>query len=77
MRTVDEILDQFRRLSSGQRRELLDRLSGFEGQVKGFEKRPRAYARTLGLAGTGRSAFTNVAGDKYEHLAEAYADEHE
>jgi hypothetical protein len=28
-------------------------------------------------AGTGQSSFTDVARDKYKHLAEVYADRHE
>jgi len=35
------------------------------------------YARLLALAGTMRSDHTDVSGDKYKHLAEIYADNHE
>jgi len=35
------------------------------------------YARLLALAGTVHSDHTDVPGDKYKHLAEIYADNHE
>lgn len=35
------------------------------------------YARTLAASGTGQSRFTDVSSDKYRHLAEIYADNHD
>ena len=35
------------------------------------------YARLLALAGTMHSDYTDVSTDKYKHLAEIYADNHE
>jgi hypothetical protein len=35
------------------------------------------YARLLALGGTMHSDHTDVSGDKYKHLAEIYADNHE
>jgi len=81
MRTIDEIVDRVRRLRPSQRRELIERLAELEGQVakppEAPAERPKPYARTLRLAGSGHSSFTDVADDKYRHLAEAYADSHE
>jgi hypothetical protein len=35
------------------------------------------YARTLAASGTGRSVYTDVSSNKYRHLADVYADEHD
>jgi hypothetical protein len=37
----------------------------------------KRYPRTLRLIGTGHTDYTDVSSDKYKHLAEIYADNHE
>ena len=47
-------------------------------EVNGAQaQRLAALDAWIAKAGTGQSSFTDVARDKYEHLAEVYADRHE
>jgi hypothetical protein len=77
MRTVDEILKQASQLSPEERRKLVDTL---EEGLTDEQADPAEAARLAGLdrwiarAGTGHSDFTDVARDKYMHLAASYAD---
>jgi hypothetical protein len=73
MHTVEEIIEQVRRLSLQDRRRLVEELEGLLAE----ENQPPLdgpYARSLALAGTVHTDFTDVSVDKYKHLAEAYAD---
>jgi len=78
MQTIDDILQQAAKLSADERRKLIDSLE--EGLSDEQQASDREAARLVGLdrwlsrAGTGHSDFTDVARDKYKHLAEAYSD---
>jgi hypothetical protein len=77
MRTVDEILAQASRLSAEERRKLIDTLEeGLtdEQPTDAEAGRLAALDRWLSRAGTGHSDFTDVARDKYKHLAASYSD---
>jgi hypothetical protein len=76
MRNIDDILADARELSADQRRKLVDSLE--EGLAEEQASTPgssqlAALARWVARAGTGHSDFTDVARDKYKHLAEAYS----
>ena len=73
MRDLQQILRDAVRLSQQDRRELifaLEELSGTAG-ADGVPEGP--YARSLAVAGSVASAFSDVSADKYQHLAHAYA----
>lgn len=77
MRTIDEILEQLKRLSAEEREELLEKLENAvqDDQLDARARRATTgpYARTLAAAGTGHTDFPEVSSRKGEHLAEAYA----
>ena len=79
MRTIQEIVEEAKRLTILERRRLIAELQ----QALPMEEASKAETRLAALdawiarAGSGQSAFTNVARDKYKHLAETYADKHE
>ncbi|MBI2893249.1 MAG: hypothetical protein HYY06_06820 [Deltaproteobacteria bacterium] len=73
MRTVDEILEQAKRLSPREQRRLIDELEESLPVEETEEAEPAwlaAMERWLALAGTGHSDYTDVSSDKYKHLAE-------
>ena len=78
MRTVDEILEQAKRLPAEDRRKLIDALredvSDEQTDREEEAKRLAAFDRFLSRAGTGHSEYTDVARDKYKHLGDVYAD---
>lgn len=75
MQTIEEILDAARRLSDGERRQLVEALRG-DGREASIDKQRRdAMATWLGLAGRFHSALTTVSTEKYTHLADVYTDE--
>jgi hypothetical protein len=79
MRTVDEILEQAKRLAPRERRRLIDELEESLPIEEAEEGEPAwlaAMGRWLALGGTGHSDYTGVSSDKYKHLAEIYADKH-
>jgi hypothetical protein len=78
MRTVEELLEQAKRLPPQARRELKDRLE----ESLEEEERPAAekadegpYASLLRMAGTAHSKSPDVSVNKNKHLAEIYAGE--
>lgn len=75
MHTVEDIIEQAHRLSPKDRRRLIeeleDSLAAEPGKEQFLPEGP--YARSLALAGTAHTDFTDVSADKYQHLAEAYA----
>lgn len=78
MRTVEEIIEQARRLSAEDRRRLLDELEESLAEEESAQAKASAkglYTRSLALAGTMHSDFTDVSTDKYKHLGEVYADQ--
>ena len=86
MHTVNEIVEEAKRLPVPERRRLIHEIESsleLESQ-KTAPKRPPSvatagprYAQTLALAGSLHSDYRDVASDKYKHLAEIYADKHE
>jgi hypothetical protein len=76
MRTVDDLLEQAKRLPPQARKELRDRLD----ESLGAEEPPAAetvaagpYASLLKMAGSAHSLFPDVARHKNSHLADVYA----
>ena len=76
MRTVDDLLEQAKRLPPQARKELRDKLD----ESLGSEVRPAAgegeegrYASLLKMAGSAHSLFPDVARHKNRHLADVYA----
>jgi hypothetical protein len=78
MRSVRDLAEQAKQLSAQERRQLIEELKdSLEEPASEPAARGATYALTVALAGTGRSDFTDVSTDKYKHLAEIYADDHE
>lgn len=75
MQTIEEIIQQARRLSLEDRRRLIEELEALlaEESETGRPSPNGPYARSLALAGTAHTDFTDVSADKYKHLTEAYA----
>jgi hypothetical protein len=76
MRNIEDILAEARELSADQRRKLVDSLDeGLADEQASTSESSRlaALARWVARAGTGHSDLTDVARDKYKHLAEAYS----
>ncbi len=88
MDKVERIIEQARRLPVRDRQKLIAALTKVRpnGNRRAKPKK-RPAARTtrrraaldsfLSLAGTAHSDHTDVSSDKYKHLAEIYADNHE
>ncbi len=77
MRTIDEILQHASRLSPEERRKLVDSLEeglADEQASDADASRLAALDRWIARAGSGHSDFTDVARDKYKHLAASYSD---
>jgi hypothetical protein len=76
MHSVEEFIEQARRLSPQDRRRLIEALEELLAEELGAEQPSLEgpYARSLALAGTVQTDFPDVSADKYKHLAEAYAD---
>jgi hypothetical protein len=76
MQTLDQILDMARKLPAEQRQHLIEELDALD-QVP--ETRPDRdgdgpYSALLALAGTVRSDFSDLATNKYEHVAAAVSE---
>lgn len=73
MATIDELLEQAKRLTPRQRRELRDRLAESlkEGECPATGEGP--YASLLRSAGSGHAVAPDIARRKSKHLAEIYA----
>ena len=77
---IDELVKEAAKLSTQDRKRLLEELErslNEETSVPGAPASAGPYARTLALAGTFHSDHTDVSTNKYEHLGEIYADDHE
>jgi hypothetical protein len=74
MNTVEAIIEQARQLSPQERWQLVKKLEALLVEEPATQPDEGPYARSLALAGTARSDFTDVSADKYQHLAEAYTD---
>jgi hypothetical protein len=80
MHTVNEIVEEAKRLTAPEQRRLVAEIQkGLASEeANGAEaQRLAALDAWIAKAGTGQSSFTDVARDKYKHLAEVYADRHE
>lgn len=80
MRTVDEILEQARRLPPDEQRKIAaELLKGLEQAAGGIPRNAERgpYADWLAAAGSVRSDFDNLSRDKYQHVAGASLDEHD
>ena len=73
MRTLDEILDQAKRLSGADRRRLIEELENNGRETPPDERRKAAMKRWLARSGTGHSDFTDVSENKNRYLADIYA----
>jgi hypothetical protein len=78
-RTLEKILREAKRLRPVDRRKLIRALEGDPPQpaASGRAAAQSALARFVARAGSGHSTFTDVSGDKYKHLGDAYADTRE
>lgn len=77
MYTVAEIIEQVRRLPRQDQQQVLQGLEQLLDQDRTAEQPcvpGGPYPRSLALAGTIRTDFTDVSADKYKHLAAAYTD---
>jgi hypothetical protein len=80
MHTVSEIVEEAKRLTASDRRRLVAEMQKglVSEEVNGAQaQRLAALDAWIAKAGTGQSSFTDVARDKYKHLADVYADRHE
>jgi hypothetical protein len=80
MHTVNEIVEEAKRLTASDRRRLVAEMQKglVSEEVNGAQaQRLAALDAWIAKAGTGQSSFTDVARDKYKHLADVYADRHE
>ena len=80
MHTINEIVEEAKRLTASDRQRLVAELQKglVSEEANGAQaQRLAALDAWIAKAGTGQSSFTDVARDKYKHLAEVYADRHE
>ena len=80
MHTVNEIVEEAKRLTASDRRRLVAEMQKglVSEEVNGAQaQRLAALDAWIAKAGTGQSSFTDVARDKYKHLADVYANRHE
>ncbi len=71
--TVEEILDQVRRLPEEERRRLVADLQADPGPPPSEDRRRAAMRRWLARAGTGPADVDDVSSHKNRYLAEIYA----
>jgi len=79
MRTVEEIVEEIKLLSPQERLCLIEKITHLNQHkdVATESARLTALDVFLALAGTAETDSTDVASDKYKHLTEIYADNHE
>ena len=80
MHTINEIVEEAKRLTASDRRRLVAEMQKglVSEEVNGAQaQRLAALDAWIAKAGTGQSSFTDVARDKYKHLADLYANRHE
>jgi hypothetical protein len=78
MRTVEEIVEEIKLLSPQERFRLVEKITVIGQEESAVEgKRLAALDAFLALAGTVETKYTDVSSNKYRHLADIYADNHE
>jgi hypothetical protein len=80
MHTINEIVEEAKHLTASDRQRLVAEIQkGLVSEEANVAQAQRLAALDawIAKAGTGQSSFTDVARDKYKHLAEVYADRHE
>jgi hypothetical protein len=79
MRNVHELAEQAKQLSVEERRQLIEELVRdlAPAQPPSEDARRAGLEAWLALAGTIHSDYADVSTDKYKHLAEIYADNHD
>lgn len=79
MQPIEEIIQQTHTLSVQDCKRLLEHLQNLiaEETPKQPSSQKSPSAHSLALAGTMHTRHADVSADKYQHLAEAYADQHE
>ena len=80
MHTVRELVEEAKRLPAPERRRLLVEIEDSlqkDDKPAGVAQSASRYSRTLALAGTMHAGYTDVSSDKYKHLGQIYADNHE
>ncbi len=76
MQTLEDILEEARRLPPDERRRLLEKLQQEEEERESEPSEQARFAaldKLLALSGTAHSDYTDVSSNKYKHLAEVYA----
>lgn len=71
--TLEEILDQVRRLPEDERRRLVANLQADQAAPPSENRRRAAMKRWLARAGSGHADATDVSSRKNHYLAETYA----
>ena len=79
MRSVEELIEEVKHLSHQDRSRLVEAIGTLEhnGDEHGEPSQADALDLFLTLAGTAEAVDTDVASDKYKHLAQIYSDTHE
>ena len=79
MRSVHDLAAQATQLSAQERRQLIEELERDLEPAQAPPEGPRRAAMDewLARAGTRRADYTDVSTDKYRHLGEVYADNHD
>ena len=78
MRTVEEIVEEIKLLSPQERLHLVEKIAVVGQDESAVEEtRLAALDAFLALAGTAETDYTDGSSDKYKHLADIYADNHE
>ncbi len=75
MKTVDQLLDQAKRLKQEELLRLAAKLEEYASALaaKSAPSEKGRYTRTLALSGTGHADRSDVSSSKGKHLAEVYA----
>jgi len=72
MDAVEDLAQQAKQLPPQERRRLIDEIEASLDEQEAAEgPADRPYSRSLALAGTVHSDFTDLSTDKYKHVADA------
>jgi hypothetical protein len=77
MEASDKLFDQAKRLKPEQLSELVARIEEYLSLLGSKNGSKCSYARSLALAGTADSSWTDVSSHKAKHLAQVYAKRHD